>query len=519
MRMNWARLRKLWSVRAALHLLAVGMVLALPLAAQAQTAVNVVSVAGGSSALLGEFSVLTFRQGPVPQVIEDSPFAITGYRPAGVPDSGVMVVTNVIIRDPSTGNPNNPPLETVAAAMVRWYRQDASNINVIILLRSDSGNGVRYVANFARISDFPHTGGTGDSVWKQRQSDGSFTDPNGDGLVVMNGLLNQDPTQGTVYLAPDRGYDGSQLPVATGYSDVTADTIVRYANFPNLNVDGLQGILTPGTYGPVQTLLLLHNKNMVYGPLGADQIVLPRAEVQMLLNQSGAGTRWSDIDPLLLPTTILPARRENTSGTRNTEYVDIQRIVPGNQFVPDDTPNIAQGTGPMLDFVDRIDASFGYAFVGGVNGNMRANIRVAKYMDSNGNTSFPYPITNGAGPDCPLPNNFNQLPYSDDPNVLYQTGVVDGSYPLWSYANVFSRPEDEFAGAAAAQADIFNALLVPSSPDSVHKEGLLRPDELTVERNFFISSITGEMVTDGQRVVPIGTAMPVNEPPNDDPQP
>src|SRR5262245_56011246 len=124
MRMNSAWLRKLWSVRAALHLLAVGMVLALPLAAQAQTVAKVVSVAGGSSALLGEFSVLSFRQGPIPQVIEDSPFEITGYRPAGVPDSGVMVVTNVIIRDPSTKHPPGAPLETVAAAMVRWYRQD-----------------------------------------------------------------------------------------------------------------------------------------------------------------------------------------------------------------------------------------------------------------------------------------------------------------------------------------------------------------------------------------------------------
>ena len=40
-----------------------------------------------------------------------------------------------------------------------------------------------------------------------------------------------------------------------------------------------------------------------------------------------------------------------------------------------------------------------------------------------------------------------------------------------------------------------------------------------VERNYFISSITGEIVTDGQRVVPIGTAVQVNEPPDDDPNP
>ena len=519
--MNSAWFRKPWSVRAVLHLLVAGVVLGLPWAGQAQTVVNVVSVAGGSPALLGEFSVLTFRQGPIPQVIEDSPFAITGYRPAGVRDSGLLVVTNVIIRDPSTADPTmTDPLETVAAAMVRWYRQDDTTINVIILLRSDSGNGVRYVANFARISDFPAEG-SGRSVWLQRQSDGSFTVPNGDGLTVMNALLNE--------LAADRGYDGSQLPVATGYSDVTADTVVRYANFANINVPGLKGILTPSSYGPVQTMLLLYNKNQVYGPTGPFQVVFPRESVmppfngvgvQDLLNATGGrGARWSDVDPSLAAMPVNPARRENPSGTRNTEYVNIQRILPGNplRFVADDCDMVNPGTGPMLNFVDLQFGAFGYAFVGGVNGNARANIRVGKYMDSDGNVSFPFPISSGADPDCPLPNNSHQLPYSDDPNVLYQTGVVDGTYPLWAYANVFSRPEREYALAAAAQMDIFNALLVPSSPDSVHKEGLLRPNELTVERNYFISSITGEIVTDGQRVVPLGMAVQVNEPPDDDP--
>jgi hypothetical protein len=517
--MSSAWLRAPWSVRAVLHLLVTGVVLGLPLAGQAQTVVNVVSVAGGSSALLGEFSELNFRQGPVPQVIEDSPFGITGYRPDGVPDDGLMVVTNIIVRDPSHPTPPGNPLETVSSGMVRWYRQDDNTINVIILLRSDSGNGVRYVGNFARITDFQGN-------FRQRQSDGSFTDPSGDGLVVQNSLLVD-------YLDPQLRYAGSLLPIASGYSDVTADTIVRYGNFPNINVAGLQGIVTPETYGPVQTLLLLYNKNQVYGPLGAFQVVLPRESgmppfngvgVQDVLNMRGSQTRWSDIDPRLLPAPVIPARLGNPSGTRLTEYTNIQRILPGSpvQFVADDAMNVAQGTGSMLDFVDLTFPEgnpFGYAFVSGVIGDNRSNIRVGKYMDSLGNESRPYPITNGAGPDCPLPHNFNQDPYSDDPNVLYQTGVVDGTYPLWAYANVFSRPEDEYAQAAAAQADIFNALLVPSNPDSVHKEGLLRPNELMVERNYFISSITGEKVTDGQRVVPLGTAVQVNEPPDDDPNP
>jgi hypothetical protein len=517
MRMNFAWLRKPWSVvRAALHLLAVGVVLALPLAGQAQTTVNVVSIAGGSSALLGEFTTTPpnlYRQGPVPQAIEDSPFAITGYRPAGAPDSGVLVVTNVIIRDPATKKPPATPLETVGAAMVRWYRQDANTINVIILLRQDSGNGVRYIANHARITDFPSTGPV-QSVWLQRQPAPpapppySFVAPSGDGLLVMQALLSK--------LALNRGYHGSQLRIDTGYSDVTADTIVRYANFPNLNVAGLQGILTPPSYGPVQTLLLLHHDDVYAG--NPFQVVFPRADVQTLLNAAGLGTTWDQIDPALKSMAVAPGRRENQSGTRNTEYVDIQRDVINGGFVVDDTPQINPGTGPMLNFVDGIPLAFGYAFVGGVNGNNRPHTRVGGYQDSDGNISYPFPITGGSG-DCSLPSNNGQAAYSSDPNVLYQTGVVDGSYPLWSYANFFSRPERHYATGAAAQADIFNALLAPSNPDTVHLEGLLRPDELMVERNYFVSDITGEIVTDGQRVVPLGTAVQVNPPPDDDPQP
>jgi hypothetical protein len=511
--MSSAWLRASWSVRAVLYLLVAGVVLGLPLAGQAQTVVNVVSVAGGSSALLGEFSEPNFRQGPVPQVLEDSPFAITGYRPEGVPDDGLMVVTNIIVRDPS--HPTDP-LETVSSGMVRWYRQDDNTINVIVLLRSDSANGVRYVSNFARITDFQGN-------FRQRLPSGTFADPTGDARVVRDSLLVD-------YLDPQRTYDGSLLPIASGYSDVTADTIVRYGNFPNINVARLQGILTPGTYGPVQTLLLLYNKNQVYGLKGAFQIVFDRVSgmppfngpgVQDLLHMRAMPWRWSNIDSRLLPAPVLPARLPNPFGARLTEYTNIQRILPGG-FVADDCDGVALGTDFMLDFVDRAypqGTPFGYAFVGGVSGDNHSDIRVGRYMDSLGNVSRPYPITNGAGPDCPLPHNFNQDPYSDDPNVLYQTGVVDGSYPLWAYTNVFSRPEDEFAQAAAVQADIFNALLVPSDSDSVHKEGLLRPNELTVERNYFISSITGEKVTDGQRVVPLGTAVQVLEPPNDDPNP
>src|SRR5262249_49724104 len=160
----------------------------------------------------------------------------------------------------------------------------------------------------------------------------------------------------------------SLLPIASGYSDVAADIVVRYGNFNNLNVAGLQGIIQ--VTGPVQTLLVMHNKNMVYGPLGPEQLVMSRPNVQKLLNVALGGTKtyWDDIDPLLLHTLVISARRENQSGTRMTEYTNIQRVIGVSdlEFVADDIPNIAQGTGPMLDLLDNINASFGYSFVGGV---------------------------------------------------------------------------------------------------------------------------------------------------------
>src|SRR5262249_23309629 len=159
-----------------------------------------------------------------------------------------------------------------------------------------------------------------------------------------------------------------------------------------LNVSGLQGIVTPesNTYGPVQTLLLLYNKNQVYGPTGPFQVVFARESstltvgVQALLNMSGSGTRWSNIDPPLANTPVHASRRENASGTRNTEYVNIQRMFSNpSQFVADDTMTVNQGTGPMLNYVDLEFGAFGYAFVGGIIGDRRANIRVGGYTDHN----------------------------------------------------------------------------------------------------------------------------------------
>src|SRR5262249_28651630 len=238
-------LRKSRLVQSTLYLLAVGVALGLPHVSQAQQ-VNIISVAGGSSALLGNFTTGNFRQGAIPQIIEDSKFAITGYRPAGVSDDGVLVATLVDVRDSDTG----AVLETVSDAMIRWYKPDPQTINVIILLRSDSGNGVRYVANRARITEWR-------GVFRQRTSSG-FVEPTGNAFAIVNAVIEKAGFSHT--------YAGSHLPTATGYSDVSADTVVRYGNFASLDVDGLQNILT--ITGPAQTLLLVYNDDGVYGDSG-----------------------------------------------------------------------------------------------------------------------------------------------------------------------------------------------------------------------------------------------------------
>src|SRR5262249_15286893 len=155
--------------------------------------------------------------------------------------------------------------------------------------------------------------------------------------------------------------------------DVTADTVVRYANFPNLYVPGLKNIIS--VRGPIQTLLLAYNKDGVYGTSGPKQVVFPREVVQVLLNTdlSGLSVRWSDWDADLSDNVVFANRRENSSGTRLTQYVGIQRYIFSKKlfFIEDDIPedHVRRGTGAMLTAINGADSNFGYAFVSGTAGN------------------------------------------------------------------------------------------------------------------------------------------------------
>src|SRR5262249_50660414 len=156
-------------------------------------------------------------------------------------------------------------------------------------------------------------------------SGGQFVDPTGNAFAVVNAVIEK--------AGFSHRYEDSQLPIATGYSDVTADTVVRYANFPNLYVPGLKNIIS--VQGPIQTLLLAYNKDGVYGKPGPMEVVFPRAVVQILLNTqlSDLNVCWSDWDPELSDNVIFANRRENSSGTRLSQYVGIQRFVPSKKFI------------------------------------------------------------------------------------------------------------------------------------------------------------------------------------------
>src|SRR5262249_32559467 len=152
---------------------------------------------------------------------------------------------------------------------------------------------------------------------------------------------------------------------------------------------------------------------------------------------SDLNVRWSDWDPELSDNVIFANRRENSSGTRLSQYVGIQRFVPSKKFIfiEDDLPedHVRRGTGAMLTAINGAASNFGYAFVSGTAGNNLPNIRVGGYLDSMGN--LPYPYANAsAKADLPLPNNNGQPGYGTE---AYYDIRTPGSYPLWAYANSF----------------------------------------------------------------------------------
>ncbi|MBC8101541.1 MAG: hypothetical protein H7Z41_03005 [Cytophagales bacterium] len=484
--------------------LTLGMALSFSLAqvASAQT-VTVSSIQGGSSALQGDYRPASFLPGAIPQVISQLNSGITNYKNTGQVDN-FIVSTGITLR-------SNPGAfsETVTDAMIRYNEIAPGDIRVIVLLRSDSGQGVRYVANKMFIQDWVSEN------FRYRDSGGAFQ-PVLD--AAGNGVAGAPPAAVAVaqYLIANEN-NATIENIDTGISDVTADSVVRYANFSNLDLAGLNGIISRRV--GVITLLQLYNASLSSLPGQTSPLNFSRSNIRDLVS--------GDARPFGISEANI---RETTSGTRITQVLSNQVTLPVTVNSPGpgfpanylnfafDNPTISagdpftnltqNGTGNMLGRVNTSSASFGYSFVTGTAGNTRANIRVGA-VDG----ILPYSKTGGGATDISLPNNNGQAAYGTS---VYYTNVLNGQYNNWVYANSFSLP------AGDPVADSLRDALNSNAP-LVHQQGLLTVAELNangVDRDFFVSDITGEQVTDGQRVVfRAGTSSPfpgnVERPVND----
>lgn len=474
--------------------LAVGASLGLTQTGQCQT---IASIIGGSSALQGDFRVASFHEGAIPQIIGTTTFGITNYKNSGQGDKQ-FVSTNVIVTTPlPTGGTLT---ETVSDAEVRF---NPANLAIIVLLRSDSGIGVRYVANGSYIS-----------TW------GAFTYPDGKGLTdTTSTYYNSNASTIAAYLTGHTGSAGE--PIDSALADVTADSVAQYAQIDTgeagdtglsgLNVNNLAKVNAGGLVKnqlPIQTLLALYN------PTGSNPAI-PTNAVYNLTQGTIQGDYEKPTNPPSPFTKIF--RREDSSGTRMTFLLDIlgkgdleadpdvvyastktspEPVFPTNPLL------IETGTGSMLNVLNNsivslptppggttTYSSLGYSFISGTAGNGRPNIRVAKY---NGNLPYSPSV---AGTDLSLPGNNGQAAYSQSLSS-YFTGVTAGTYTNWSYANSYSLNTKH-----ATMDSIASSL--NGSAKVAHSEGLTVQSDLSahnVKRASFVSTITGETVTDGGTV-------------------
>ena len=557
---------------------------------------NISLVAGGSSALLGNFQsnfgpyTGAFSQGALPQAIQaiakigsNETVANSGYNGASYKqykNNSTQVERLIAIRsaDPQGDvnaagkryvltaaqatqantvlvSPNslvaqiNPTVaatdptakfEVINDALIRYTPANGTDFNgdknVIVLLRTDSGQGVRYVTNNMKIVQFPATSLTvGATTYSYGNYGRISPDPNGG--PVAGGTANPTDANDLNVINYLRGAASGTtgLPIDTGFSDVAADTVIRYAGFSGL---------VPGPYTnkfvktplAIQTLLLLHNANIV-----ATNNIVVNFPQHIAQNITGgfalaAGTgpiNWSNVDPRLPANPIRSVFREKTSGTRMTYLVDILRTslksgdfigenAAGNSLLPGTgVTNQQSGTGAVLNTINGSISgnaaytgadTYGYAFVTGGAGNGKTNIRVGAY---NGVLPFrrdPLAATSSAevsGASISLPGNGAQSSYTTvggtaDPNTglysPYYTETINGRYTLWSEANAFTTTTSLGKNEQSVISDILAAFTSPATQNVVYGQGLVLSSDLlakNVVRDSFQSAITGEFVTDG----------------------
>ena len=464
----------------------------------------------GSGYIVGPFKryVLTAAQATQPNTVRVSPDDIVVQTNPGVASS-----------DPAAR------FEVVGDAEIRTTVVGGAT-NVAILLRSDSGQGVRYVANGAKIIQLPATlAGSGARFARVSP------DPSGGPIVSPTFAVLSDSADLAVISSLTNAAANGGIAITAGLSDVAADTVIRYAGFGQGSFGGsaftpiFNAINNPpnkfSTTGvAVQTLLLVYNSSI---HVGADFTVnIPRHVAQNITAgfqgaNAGLPIQWKNVDSrITAPDFIKNAYRENTSGTRMTYVVDILRhsLTAGDYLTENQggytsapAANPQLGTGTMLNTVNGNADAFGYAFVTGGAGNSKPNIRVAAYEGV-----LPYQKVGAtaagdiSGPSTFLPNNGTTLQPAYGSSIYY-TETVNGRYPLWSVANAFAtNPQatsfiNSIVNAAKLNAPLF------------YKQGLVLASDLSdagTFRDAFTSAVTGETVTDGLEINfdAAGTSLP-----------
>ena len=546
------------SVKATVLSLGIGVSLAIAQAGQAQ--VNLVFVGGGSSALQGNYQFGTqnlsvnaftgvqttnastydsttglftnsYGPGALPRAI-GAIGTIAGYKDAVTPEH-ILLVRSF---DPSGDGYYTPSgfkyygptntattvayspedlviqvapgqYEVVNDAMIRTDAPAGGGTNVVILLRSDSGQGVRYVANRAKIVQFPNTHSFSSTDANQRyavvsgSTTGIVTDA-GD-QAVINSLVSSA--------------SGAGINIDAGFSDVAADTVYRYARFGSAGgagVPGTQPIANPPAAFnaqalAVQTLLLLHSAT-IGGNAVSNVINIAQHQAQnitggfpgTLASTDNNPILWSNIDSRLAAVPVRSAVRENTSGTRMTYLVDILRTslkagdvitenVAGYAKDPAAAANPQLGTGTMVNAINNNPDAYGYGFITGNAGGGKPNVKVAAYQGV-----LPFALdTTGVPPTIPSGANYTT---AGNAGATFYTEVANGRYPLWAVANAFTSTTP---AGMADQSFLTTVIGAFGSNKSIpYSQGLTLVSDLNVKRANFKSSLTKEFVTDGMEL-------------------
>jgi ABC-type phosphate transport system substrate-binding protein len=486
-------------VKSSLLALGLGAALSSSGVANAQ---SIVYCGGGSSGLQGSYGNPP-ALGAIPSVIVNFTGNLSSFTAgAGTTTQGIITAQAYISGEPGNGGHTDALILYTSAQASS--SNSAASTNIIILIRSDSGFGVRYVANKESITSWTFT------------NTFSFASP-----PVAHGATNLD-TAVENYLTANVGATEA---ICNGLSDVDADTIATYAGFGSAPGTGLP-INTAGLGGqhdltPVQTVCFLYNKTHALGNITRTQAKSVIAGLPS--SSSGGHITWGELLCTANTDPVDAYYRESTSGTRNTELLNVQRsgplvaadIFPGNfnSFASILTENLytfdnvtdsgaagsnyavnggnnANGTGAMVNAVNNDTNGFGYAFLTGSPGS-KSNVEVASFdgvypLDK---TSFPVLADGGQT----FPSSYP----TTSTTSLYPT-VVWGIYEVWAFSNQYQCSPNPQSACANQIVSLLDSVLTEKQ---VHSLGFTRISDMMVTR-VATSGVTipSDNVTDGQLI-------------------